>query len=173
MLYATGFPALGTVAIIVTAVVGFGAAWLGGYLQRASDAEVMARQLQINAAAEFMGAVGDFFVASTTSIGSGAETLTPNQRGEVMFRAWVALEARGATIEIIGPGSLGHLSALVIGHASDALLTDDAKVRLDALQKVQESRIEFGKAAKALRPRQKNGRSMPSEPPLPEDRNPL
>jgi hypothetical protein len=153
---------------IVAALVGaFGGAWYGGRLQRSSNTETLALQLQIDAAAKFLGAVGDAAVAYGHANKPGAEDLSLTERDEPGYAAFVGLKALASAVAIVGPDALADIADQLLAQALVADF-DHGTEGLAAQLEVGRLAEQFeNEARKLLRPtsRQKNGRSSTDSAP--------
>jgi hypothetical protein len=86
-----------------TLAAAFGAATIGGRLQRSSDIDNLRIQLQIEVAAKFIAAVGDFTIGYAQSNKPRVEDLTPTDQYEAAFMACIALKSATAAVAIVGP----------------------------------------------------------------------
>jgi hypothetical protein len=108
-------------ALILTAVTAlvaaFGGAWYGARLQRANNADALALELQIDAAAKFLGAVGEAVIGYSQSNKPEAETLSPAERTEPSWIALIGLSVRASAVAIVGPDALAEIAKQIQGQA--------------------------------------------------------
>ncbi len=155
--------AIAIVGIAATLAAAFGGAYYGGRLQRSNNAEALALQLQIDNAAKFVAAVGDFTVGYAQSNKPGVENLTPTQRDEPVYLGYITLKSQTAAVEIVGPDELAELAVQILEKALDAGF-DHGNRGVAAHVEVRDLTNEFRDEARKLRPvvRQKNGRRRQS-----------
>ena len=166
-----GIPWWSIGGIAAAAVVGFGAAFVGGWMQRKSTRDALELQLQIDAAAKFIAAVGDFTVGYANSNKLGVEDLTPTERDEPAYFGFIALNSQAAAVAIVGPDELALLADRILERALDAGF-DHGTDGVAAYTEMGRLTGEFRDEARKLRPtarqkncrtgtsRQKNGRSQ-------------
>jgi hypothetical protein len=158
-------------AIVATLAAGFGGAYYGGKLQRSTNVEVLALQLQIETAARFIAAVGNFTIGYAQSNKPGVENLTPTEQDESAFMGYIALKSATAAVNIVGPDELSVLADKILKKAVDAGF-DHGTEGVAAHNEVRDLTNDFRDAAQKLRPvlRQKNGRKPRVPGPAPSSR---
>jgi hypothetical protein len=158
-------------AIVATLAAGFGGAYYGGKLQRTANVEVLALQLQIETAARFIAAVGNFTIGYAQSNKPGAENLTPTEQDESAFLAFIALKSATAAVNIVGPDELSILADKILEKAVDAGF-DHGTGGVSAHNELRDLTNDFRDAAQKLRPfvRKKNGRKPGLPGPAPSAR---
>jgi hypothetical protein len=157
-------PILGIASVVVAALVGFGAAWLGARLQRTSGDHALALQLQIDAAAKFLAAVGETFIPLALPGEAGAKGRSNAEQPEPAWIALVDLRVQASALPIVGPDALSDIAKAIEGQA---LIVDYSKIvgapdRVAAQKEVGRLTAQFeNEARRLLRPssRQKNGRN--------------
>jgi hypothetical protein len=105
--------------IFAAVIVGFGAAALGGWMQRNAALTAVQLQNQIDAAAKFLGTVGDFQFAYGSAWEPDTTDLTLTERQRPIFAVVLALRAQAAAVEIVGPDELGDIASWIVRLAAD------------------------------------------------------
>jgi len=95
---------------IATVAAAFGGAWYGARLQRSSDTQHLALELQINSAAKCIGSAGDFISVYGLAWAPGTENLTITERHAPIFNALVTVRTAAAAVSIVGPNGLAELA---------------------------------------------------------------
>ncbi len=149
-----GIAIAGFVAGVASA---FGGAWFGARLQRTSDTEHLALQLQIDSAAKFIGSAGEFQVVHGAAWAPGTEHLTMTERQMPLLGAIFSLRSTAALVSIAGPDELSAIAEEFVTTSLDKGLATSFDVACVTELGVLTQR--FIDQAKSLRPgvRQKNG----------------
>lgn len=105
------------IGAVVALVAAFGGAWYGGRFQRASNMETLDRQVQIDSAAKFIGAVGEAQIGFAHTARSIGEDLTLTEQTEPAWLALIGLRVRAAAITIVGPEDLAELAKEMLEQA--------------------------------------------------------
>jgi hypothetical protein len=135
---------------VATVLAAFGGAWYGGRLQRSSDMEHLALQLQIDSAARFIGSAGEFISAYGLAWAPGTENLTMTERQTPIFNGFVAVRSQAAAVEIVGPDGLADLGRQFVESAQkDGMAPSFGP---EVVQKLGALNQRFIDEAKELRP---------------------
>ncbi|MST31253.1 hypothetical protein GHK86_00715 [Acidimicrobiaceae bacterium USS-CC1] len=118
------------VGFIATVAAAFGGAWYGARLQRSSDTQHLALQLQIDSAARFIGSAGECIAAYGVAWAPGTENLAMTERQAPIFNAFVAVRTGGAAVGIVGPDRLAELADRFLKCAGEKGLTTSFDVNV-------------------------------------------
>ena len=136
--------------LVATVAAAFGGAWYGSRLQRSSDRQHLALQLQIDSAAKFIGSAGEYMAAYGLSWAPGTEHLTMTERQAPIFRAFVTVRSGGAAVGIVGPDGLAELADRYVQCAEEKGLAPSFNV--DVVRELGTVLQRFIEGARGLRP---------------------